>query len=148
MMNVTLLSAALTLIIAGFIMFLLIQYLFDRSLCPLCLAVTMTWVILLATLATGYITEPLIIGILMGQTVVGSYYVVRERLPSSYRLFSLPYILTLTAGAYMLLTGQIDLLSVLLLTGIWAVFIGLYAYRRHPRVHETVDAVIECCRDW
>jgi len=50
-------------------------------LCPICAGVSGTWGWMLVARAVGYAIDPLVLGILMGGSVVGVAYQLEKRLP-------------------------------------------------------------------
>ena len=86
----------------------------------------------------------------MGQSVVGVYYLVEKHLRSDLLLFRLPFLLTLTAGAYMLI-GEIrpPVAPIIAFLGaLWLLFGAVHAFRHAAGVRSLAERVIACCRDW
>ena len=117
--------------------------------CVICMSVSATWIALFLLYRLGRFPYPVVIAVLMGQSVVGAYYLAEKRVREHLLLFRLPLLLTLTAGAYVLL-GEVPRMApaALFLGVLWALFGIVYAYRHVPSVRKMTDRVIACCRDW
>ncbi len=148
-----------------FFIFLLFKTLFVRlkNLCALCGAVSLTWIGLLIGFKFNLLTDPtagIIIALLMGQSVLGVFYLIQQKRNnkktvkkeednSPLRILTLPIHLTLTTIALVLLAVPEDTKTVLIfLLAIWLLFGSLFAYRTHPYVHQFTQKIIECCKRW
>lgn len=65
------------------------------AVCPICVGVSGTWLLLLVGTYAGYPVDPLVIGILMGGSVVGVAYQLEKRLrenmsPALWKLLFIP----------------------------------------------------------
>lgn len=118
------------------------------KLCPLCLAVGSSWFALLILNRLGIVIEPIITALLLGQSVVGVYYMAEKRVPERYHVFRLPFLLTFTLMALALLGEERLGGATLFVAGTWVVFGILYTWRQNTRVAKIVQRVIACCRDW
>lgn len=117
--------------------------------CVICASVSLTWIGLLIAYRVGAFHDPVIVALLMGQSVVGIYYLAEKRLPERFHVFRLPFLLSATTGAAVLLgrlTGATAVLS--LLAALWASFGFVYAYRQDARIKTLADRVVACCKDW
>lgn len=117
--------------------------------CVMCAGVSLTWIGLLAASRLGVAVDPTIVALLVGQSVVGTYYLAERRLPERFHIFRLPFLLTMTAAAAALLGALTATASVLLLlVAAWAAFGFVFAYRQDARVRAFAGRVVACCRDW
>lgn len=151
-----------------FFVFLLFKTLFVRlkNLCALCGAVSLTWMGLLLGFKLNLLMDPatgIIIALLMGQSVLGVFYLIQEKSKrgirditekedthkTNIRILSLPIHLTLTTIALVLLAVPEDIKTVLIfLLAIWLIFGSLLVYRTNPYVHRVTKKIIECCKRW
>ncbi len=141
----------LLMIIALFIVLLLIKRILSIKFCVICTSVSITWITLLVLYSLGKFPHPIFIAVLMGQSVVGIYYLLEKRLKEKYHVFRLPFLLSVTAVAYALLqTVKFDELSsiILVLFVLWLISTILYMYRNDKRISKIFKQVIACCRDW
>ncbi|PJA89887.1 MAG: hypothetical protein CO137_01845 [Candidatus Magasanikbacteria bacterium CG_4_9_14_3_um_filter_32_9] len=136
-------------ILGLFFLILLIKKLTSWQVCTICASVSITWTVLLFFFWNGIILDPLIIGILMGQSVIGIYYVLEKKLEEKWHVFRLPFILSATLIIVISL-GEIDgwLSSMLLVLSIWLIFLFLYIMRNKPKVKKVVENILACCKNW
>ncbi|MEK6950351.1 MAG: hypothetical protein AABX13_01355 [Nanoarchaeota archaeon] len=136
-------------ITALFFIFLLVKSLFSVRGCVLCTAITVSWVVLLLLYKMGWFNNLVLLALLLGQTVVGIFYLVEKKVKEELTLFRLPFLLTLTLGAYSLLQFPPEFLKILVfLTFLWWGHILLYLYREKPAFQGKVKRLIECCKGW
>ncbi len=115
--------------------------------CAVCMAVSLTWITLLALYYLGIFQNQLLIALFMGETVLGVFYLARDRFGKSFELFQLPLLLTLITAAYLLLSIPGDLMQVAaLLALLWAVFLLVFLSRKNRRLRLLVRELINCCR--
>jgi hypothetical protein len=138
------------LVITGlFVVFLITKSFSKWEFCALCASVSVTWLGLLLLHWLGEFNEPLIIAVLMGQSVVGLYYFLEKRTSEALHVFRLPLLLTLTLVALFAIGTPVSLPSSLgLLAILWIALSLLYFYRRSPKTKIVVDRIIACCKDW
>src|SRR3989338_1578922 len=89
-------------ITALFLMFLFLKNYASR-ICAICLAVSVTWIILLVLFWQGYFGDKVLIGLLIGQSIVGIYYLLEQKVSERMTIFRLPFLLSLMVAAYTLL---------------------------------------------
>ncbi len=118
------------------------------KICAICVAVSLTWVSLLALSIFGYIDDMLIIGILMGQSSLGIYYLLEKKSPKDLLVFRLPVLLTLTLLVFTVVSASWYLDAWLLVLVIWLGVGLLYVYRNSEWAKGKVKSMIECCSDW
>ena len=140
---------ALGSITALFVLFLVGKTMVKKEFCAVCAAVSVTWIGLLILYYIGSFSDTTLIAILLGQTVVGIFYVVEKKVPSSLTVFRLPFLLTLTVLGYFLLSVPEGYWKVMVfLLFLWIFFIGLYVYNRNKVVNKLVRKIIDCCKRW
>ena len=116
--------------------------------CMICLAVSLSWIILLALRYFDIFSDQLILGILLGESVVGGYYLWERRVKEEWLIFRLPVLLSLTFAAYIALSQRVDTAVLALLAGVWLLHSFLYFYRRHPGIKTAFDRIVTCCSRW
>jgi len=142
------LALILLVIIAIFIAALYIKKLVSLQLCALCVSISLTWVGLLILYRVGRFQDKVLLGLLMGQSITGLYYLVHKRVMPALRIFTMPFFLTLTVLFYSAIVGISSLLSPLLvLLGLWIVAYIVFIYRHDPGKKLITDAVMNCCED-
>ena len=122
---------------------------FKDKFCAICAAVSVTWICLLVLYWLGIFENKVIIALLMGQSILGVYYIAEKKAKQELQVFRLPFLLTLIAFGYSLLTVPGDLIMViLLLLALWTFFIFLYLYRNNKNMRSFVKKIVECCKKW
>ncbi len=117
-------------------------------LCVICASVSITWIALLALYWKGYFENTVLLGMLMGQSVTGIFYLVEKKTKKELHVFRLPFLLTLTFAFYSLLTLQGNLKTAALVSALWAAFLLLFIYRKNSKANAVVKKLIECCKNW
>ncbi len=138
--------------------FLVITALFGTSLglrswpglrvCALCAAVSGTWLILLVLFYAGAAVDPVLLGILMGGSVVGGLYWFQQTLPRAASLFTLPFFLTGVLGVYGILKADSSQYTLMLLAVLWSLFLVIYVWQKVPGLRTASEKIIECCKNW
>ncbi|PIN73686.1 hypothetical protein COV20_05695 [Candidatus Woesearchaeota archaeon CG10_big_fil_rev_8_21_14_0_10_45_16] len=136
-----------------FLLLLMIKEIFQSKMnvkfCVLCTAVTLTWVSLLVSYKLGYFNDSRIIALLVGNTILGIFYLVEKKVSERLRFFRLPFYLTLLTCGYLLLGIPSQLLLIITsLAGLWMLFGGVYLFQRNPVLNSFVKKVVECCKNW
>lgn len=140
---------ALLMIVVLFFLLLIVKKITEWKFCVMCTSVSLTWMTLLVLYWLGMFGQPVIIAVLMGQTIVGLYYFLEHKTEESLHIFRLPLLLTLTLAAFVLLDVTINLAySLSLLALLWILLLLMYSYRQYPKTKIVVDRIIACCRDW
>ncbi len=127
-----------------FAVMVVLQRRWPQIRCALCIAVCLTWIGGLALVWSGFSVSPILLGILMGQTSLGILHTLETRVQKKYKVFRLPFLLTMIWGVYSILEGP-EWSTLLLIGTLWIVFsvtLHLPALRKATRV------LIQCCRDW
>ena len=132
-----------------FVFLLVIKKYTAWQFCVLCASVSLTWIVLLVLYWLALFADPALIAVLMGQSVVGIYYVLEKRVPESLLLFRFPFFLTATAVVFAMV-GYVSTMMwpVLLLLLLWSVTFVLYAYTSNPKVKRIVSELTACCKNW
>ncbi len=116
--------------------------------CAICAAVSTTWVALLALYYLGIFKDQLIIAILLGETTLGIFYLAREKLDRAFRVFQLPFLLTLITAAYLLFSVPGDVKAVIVfLALLWSAFILVFVVRKNKKMRSVAEKLISCCRE-
>ena len=139
---------ALLSITALFVLLLFVKSASNVEFCVVCGAVSGSWLALLMLYYAGYYSNQLIIALLIGQSIVGIMYRIKETLADRFAVFTLPYVLTATVVGYLLLATAAHTDAIVVLIAVWVAAGLLYVYRANERVKTTFDEVIACCRDW
>lgn len=135
-------------ITALFVVFLSVKSLTDLEICAICASVSGTWVPLLVLYHGGYYGNETVIALLIGQSVVGVFYLLKGNLPDRYNVYSLPFLLTGTVFGYLLLEPELLEYSIGAVVALWTVASLLFVYREDDRVRTVFDEIVACCRDW
>lgn len=120
-----------------------------EKICAICAAVSVAWITLLVLRWLGLFDDILLLGLLMGQSALGVYYLVEGYVKKELQIFRLPFLLSLTALAYVLVSGFESLGGIAIFLGVaWIIFIGVYYYRTSRRLSVLVNRMVECCKRW
>lgn len=137
------------MITAFFFGVVLFKNLFRKEICAICAAVSLTWVGMLVLYLLDLFSDQVLVALLMGQTVLAIYYLMEKKVVEKLTLFRLPFLLTLIAGAYSLLSLPEDIFVVIvLLLGMWVLFFLFYLSRNNQRMQSFTQKIIECCKKW
>lgn len=143
------LFGSLSLIMVLFIVLLIVKRVVNKEFCVLCVAVTLSWLVLLALYMFGLFENVLIVALLMGHTSLGIYYLLEKKVPRGLLVFRVPYLLTGIAVVSVLLNPSLyGGALVLFLFLVWSVFMVGYMYRSKPGCKKIVQKIIECCGSW
>lgn len=124
----------------------LFKQIIKREFCVICVAVFFTWIILLALYKSGLFNDIIIISLLVGETVLGIFYLLESKVNDNLKIFRLPALLTLISASYFLLAKNNILNSFIFLSILWIVFIFLYFYRNNSKIKSIIERLIECCK--
>ncbi len=142
----------ITLVLLGiivlFTLVLILRSITSLPLCALCTAVSITWGILIVLLYTGRTVDPTLIGILMGGSIVGLIYFLREKVHTSYTIFTLPLFLTLISLTYALLEKTVTTNVVIILSLLWILMIGIHVFRNNTYINALGRKIVACCKNW
>ena len=140
---------AFAAIVSLFASLLVLKGLIRKDFCVICASVSVTWLGLLVLYWLGSFKESLLIALLMGQSVVGGYYLLEKRVPERFLAFRLPFLLSATFGAYLLVAGASEFLyPFLFLLALWLAFGALFLSRANKKAGEIFGRLLACCKKW
>ncbi len=120
-----------------------------REICTLCVTVSLTWLMLLFLYWKGYFEDLILIALLMGQSILGIFYLVERKVAKKYTLFRLPFLLTLLLIAYAILINSINFPAAWVMVALLWVLLGvLYFYQHNQQINSLINTIIECCKKW
>lgn len=114
-----------------------------KRFCIVCLAVSLTWIALLGLHFLGLFQDKILIAILIGQSSLGLFYVLYDKL----NVFKLVFLLTLTSGIYFVFEGLVFRALYFLLI-LWVLFFVFYLFKRNKNLGIFANKIVECCRKW
>ncbi|MFA4831196.1 MAG: hypothetical protein WC862_05270 [Patescibacteria group bacterium] len=137
-------------ITAIFIAILIVKKITRSQICAICAGVSLTWIALLAGHWLGWLAiDPLLIAVLMGQSVVGLYYLLERKFAERWGLFRLPFLLSCTFATYLLLGYHGGFLgAVIFVAALWTMFGLLFLFRGSPRWQKIAKQIAACCKNW
>lgn len=120
------------------------------KICAICFAVGCTWLVLIFLYFTKGNIDPLILGILMGGSIVGAMYYLSSKLPERYQLFKFPFILSMLWVVLKIIKGvEGDILKEVFFMGIvWVLFGIIFILYSRDHLKEVGKRFIECCKNW
>lgn len=131
--------------IVAFFVILLIKSLIKKEFCAICVAVSLTWIFLLILNKLSLFDNKIVIAVLMGQSVLGIFYLAEKKAQNNLKFFRLPFLLTLTFVAYSVI-GEFVFSVAKLLLGLWLFFLAIFLYRNNAKVNVFVEKIIACCK--
>ena len=134
----------ITLAVTGlFILGLVARNLTNLRFCVLCVSISLTWLGLLGLYKLNRFYNPILLGLLIGQSITGLYYLAIKKLDRSLRIFTLPFVLTLTALSYFVITSFNDVLPVFgLLSGLWLAAYLVFVYKLDHTTKSIISQII------
>lgn len=130
-----------------FVATILLRRLSKFTLCAICVSISLTWLALLVLYKTGRFHDQALLALLMGQSVTGIYYLVRKKVPPVLKIFTLPFFLSLTYGAYLLITSEVIIPVFVLLSVLWIAGWLVFSFSNDPAGKKIAKAAMECCED-
>ncbi len=134
-------------IVILFFVLLAIKEKISKRFCVICTSISLTWIVFLVLYRLGYFDNALILGILIGESITGIFYLVEKNIREDLHVFRLPFLLSLTLAAYFVLASTITMYLAVFLLSLWALFMAMYVFRRGAAGH-LVKKIIECCKNW
>ena len=140
----------LVIIALFFILLAIKQFLsgkIKKRFCVICASISLTWLVLLILYWTNLFDNILIISLLMGMSVTGIYYFIESKIGKKnkkFKIFRLPFVLTLIVLAYYILTFENIAKSAFIVIGLWLLFALIYFYNNSRLIRK----LVECCRKW
>lgn len=117
--------------------------------CVMCLSVACVWIGLLLVYWFARAVDPVLLALLMGQSITGLSYFVENRIEERWLVFRLPFVLTLTLAFYSAISGGFALAGPAdVIATIWLAAFALFAKRHSGVLASLARQVIACCRDW
>lgn len=114
-----------------------------KKVCVICLSIALTWIFLLALFWSGKFHDKTIMALLIGQTIVGVYYILERKVNRPLLIFRLPFLLTAIFIAYSIL--EIFIFNALIFIFVlWILFFIVYLFKNN----EFANKLIECCKKW
>ncbi|MBI5413731.1 hypothetical protein HZA42_05280 [Candidatus Peregrinibacteria bacterium] len=138
-------------ITALFVLLLIVKSVGKWKFCVLCVSVGITWLTLLVLYWSGIFNNSAIMTLLIGNSVVGIYYLAEKKTAERLHIFRLPFFLTLLLAGYELVTATAMsklIPSLLLLAFLWLLSGILFTYRDNPSFKKAVTSILECCKNW
>ena len=145
MINITIILIG---IIVLFAVLILLRKFFSVRICALCGAVSVSWIILLISFYWGYRVDPIIVGILMGGSIVGIMYFLEQKIPEKYKIFKLPFFLTLFSVVYFILERKLTKYTMFVVFLTWLFIFVLYVSRNTKKFELIGKNIINCCKNW
>ena len=118
------------------------------KICAICLAVSMTWLVLLFAYHAGRFDNILLLALLMGQSITGIYYLWEKRTPEDWLIFRLPLLLSLLYLFYVIVDLTFYWQPLVLLAVLWISSYILFLQRTKPSFKRTFEKIIACCSNW
>lgn len=141
-------AAILLVVSLLFVCIMIIKHKLKLKLCVLCAAILISWLALYSLYKMGKFHDPVLIAILMGQSVTGIYYALDRRVLKDLKVFTFPFFLTLTASVYFLINGLAgSFLVFVLLLALWVLGYVVFVNRKDPGKKHIAESVINCCQD-
>jgi hypothetical protein len=136
-------------IVAAFVILLPLKQVSGYRFCVLCVSISGVWLTLLTLHWLEIFDNPVLLALLMGQTVVGLNYLVERRISEDLLIFRLPFVLTLTVLFYFAITLDPTVATAgLAVAATWIAALLLYARRDAGKLKGIARQIIECCKDW
>src|SRR3989344_8520535 len=140
------------LIIALFFIFLAVKGVFENrhkiknNFCVICASISLTWLVLLSLYLVNLFDNILVISLLMGMSLTGIYYLAERKIGKineKFKIFRLPFILTLIIIAYYVLTFENIFNNLLVIGSLWILFALIYFYNDS----KLIKKLLECCKE-
>ena len=145
MMDVALIFLAITVL---FVLLVGLRSLFNLKICALCGAVSSTWIVLLVMFYVGLFNNPVLLGILMGGSIVGAMYLLEQKLPEHFQIFKFPFFLTFVSATYFVILQSFAFEAVVVPFLLWVCMGVIYAGRNNNSLKTLGRKIIKCCKNW
>ncbi|MEK6886336.1 MAG: hypothetical protein AABW88_00740 [Nanoarchaeota archaeon] len=120
-----------------------------KDFCAICASVSLTWIGLLVLYWSNLFNNTVILALLIGESIVGTFYLVEAKVRKEFTLFRLPFLLTLIVIGYSLIEIPSDLRKIIIFIIIlWMIFIFAHLYRNNGSISSFIKKIVECCRRW
>ncbi len=142
----------LIFIIGLFFVLLGIKEFFNKKLkekfCVVCASISLTWIFLLILNFMNLFKDKILLGVLMGHTSLGVFYIFESHTNQRAKILRLPLLLSFISIIYFILTG-FEKISFFILIGLWVVFGLIFIFSDvKGKTRKFVNKLIECCRNW
>lgn len=142
-------ALVLAIVVAAFVILLSLKQMSGYRFCVLCVSISGTWLALLALHWLEVFDNPVLLALLMGQTVVGLHYLIESQISEDLLIFRLPFVLTLTVLFYFAITLDPTVAPAgLAVTATWIAAFAVYVRRDADKLKRLARQIIECCKDW
>ncbi len=137
-------------ITAIFFLSMAVKSITKLKICALCMSISSTWLGLLILYWTERFNNPVILALLIGNSIVGIYYLLEKKVSERLHILKFPFFLSMVFVGYGLVKPEAwnSLPTILLLTGLWLLFGFLFAYQNTPKLTGLVKSIINCCKNW
>ena len=143
------LGALLTIILLYFAFALVFLPLFSKKICAICAAVGLTWLGLLIGYLVGWHSDTILIGILMGGSVIGVMYraerYFRAKQLANFWFIKLYIVIVGFLGVYLLLSRRFDSLIVMIAFAVITGFLSLFFIKSKNSGLTADDKLEHCC---
>ncbi len=120
-----------------------------EKFCVICASISFTWLILLVLLYYGLFEDKTIVALLIGQSILGIFYIWEKKAKEKIKVFRLPLLLTLILIGYSFIEGFSYNFSVLIfLAVLWIFFSFIFIYRSKGKIGKLFKKILECCKRW
>lgn len=138
-----------SLVTTLFFVLLAVKSFFKLKFCVICASVSLSWIVLLILFYAGIFYERILLGLLIGQSIVGMYYLLEKKLAEKFRFFRLPFLLSATLIGYVLLIPAESVWYALgFLILIWLLFGSVFYLRSSVYLRGFAKKILECCKNW
>ena len=117
-----------------------------KKFCVICISISLSWIFLLILDFYNLFSDKILIGILMGHTSLGMFYLFESFSKKELKIFRLPLLLTSISMIYFILEG-FNKNSFFVLIALWMIFVVISTFK-NSKSRSFVNKLIECCRNW
>jgi len=123
---------------------------FKENFCVICISIFLSWFFLLILYWYGIFVDKTLIGILMGGSIVGIYYFTENKISYNFKIFRLPFLLSMILVSYTLLNGFFYSFykSILLILVLWIIGGLILLYKKNDKMNSLINKLVECCKSW
>ena len=119
------------------------------NFCVVCAAISSTWIILLLLYWNGLFANKTLLALLIGESVVGIFYMVNSKVKEELKVFRFPFLMTLIVVGYTLIENSYDFVPVILIVIIlWIIFATVYFLKMNHNISLIAKKLVECCKEW
>jgi len=86
----------------------------------------------------------------MGGSIVGIYYFTENKISYNFKIFRLPFLLSMILVSYTLLNGFFYSFykSILLILVLWIIGGLILLYKKNDKMNSLINKLVECCKSW